>query len=48
MNAFRYGVLSYEQPSFGGFAFNAETFVPTGPENTVINTGRTPVIYLGI
>lgn len=48
MNAFRYEELSFGQVSFGGFAFNAENFVPTGPENTVINTGRTPVIYLGV
>jgi hypothetical protein len=31
-----------------GIVFDAGTVVPTGPENTVINTGRTPVIYLGV
>ena len=47
-NSFRYGQLNNQQSSFGGIAFNAENFVPTGPENTVINVGRTPVIYLGV
>ncbi|OCG00181.1 hypothetical protein A9G08_04560 [Gilliamella sp. wkB195] len=47
-NSFRYGQLNNEQISFGGIAFNAENFVPTGPENTVLNIGRTPVIYLGV
>jgi Phage tail fibre repeat./Carbohydrate binding domain. len=28
--------------------FDASRVVPTGPENRVLNTGRTPVIYLGI
>lgn len=48
MNAFRYGELNHNQMSFGGFAFNAENFVPTGPENRPINIGLTPVIYLGV
>lgn len=48
MNAFRYGELNHAQTSFGGFAFNAENFVPTGPENVVINEGKTPAIYLGV
>lgn len=48
LNAYRHGVLSTDHPSFGGFAFNAENFVPTGPENVVINEGKTPAIYLGV
>ncbi|MCX8678617.1 hypothetical protein J3U22_03270 [Gilliamella sp. B2865] len=28
--------------------FDASRAVPTGPENTVLNVGRTPVIYLGV
>lgn len=31
-----------------GFAFDASRAVPTGLENTVINEGKTPVIYLGV
>ncbi|WP_294833379.1 hypothetical protein [uncultured Gilliamella sp.] len=30
------------------FDFDASRAVPTGPENTVINEGGTPVIYLGV
>lgn len=31
-----------------GYDFRASNVVPTGPENTVINEGKTPVIYLGV
>lgn len=30
------------------FDFDASRVVPTGPENTVINEGKTPAIYLGV
>lgn len=31
-----------------GYDFRASNVVPTGPENTVLNEGKTPAIYLGV
>ena len=47
-NAYRYGVLSTDWPSYGGFAFDTSCAVPTANENRPINIGLTPAIYLGV
>lgn len=40
-------VLAREYNAWG-YDFKASNVVPTGPENTVLNEGKTPVIYLGV